>query len=486
MVFTEALREPGRLCCCVIPCPVGRCHRQTAPPGVGAAATKPVFFDDQFRAKPSSVDYQLSFMEILAEVRDEQRPSYLRRRLEYAVLPRKAVVLKGVRRSGKSTLLRQIEDDERAQGRKCLWVNFMDDRLAGLRAEHLRMMLDAFYLVYPDQRPGTGLTLLLDELQVVDGWETFVERQLRVRERRVFVTGPSAKLLSQEIASSMRGRSLAYEVFPFDFREYLALQDALPKDSVLGAEQKAHIKAQFQRYLFEGGFPETISVARRTQVQILQEYLDVLLLRDVIERHGASSPVMLRRLLLGLISRFASPFTINKLAEQLHAQGFSTTKSHVSEMFEWFADAYAVFAVKLLSESVHKQNTNPKKLYVIDNGFVNAVAVGRLENHGRLLENLVFLTLRRHYGELNYVRTARGHEVDFYNSELGLVQVAWSMSDAQTRVRELRALEEAMAELELREALIVTANDSDTVELASGTVHVRPAWEWLLDFGESD
>jgi hypothetical protein len=144
----------------------------------------------------------------------------------------------------------------------------------------------------------------------------------------------------------------------------------------------------------EGGFPEVLGLDRRTQVQILQEYLDVLLLRDVIERHNASSPVTVKRFLAQLLTKFGSAFTVNRCVELLKAQGLGTSKTNLSEMIEWFSDAYAVFPVKMFSESVQKQNTNPKKIYAIDNGLANAVITGRSGNEGRLLENLVFLTLR--------------------------------------------------------------------------------------------
>ena len=272
--------------------------------------------------------------------------------MEYKVLPRKAVVLKGVRRSGKSTLLRQIEEDERASGRTCLHMNFIDERLGGLGARDLG--------------------------------------------------------------------------------------------------------------------------------EILQEYLDVLLLRDVIERHNASSPVTVKRFLVQLLTKFGSTFTINRCVELLKAQGLGTSKTNLSEMIEWFADAYAVFPVKMFSESIQKQNTNPKKIYAIGNGLINAVNTGRLGTEGRLLENLVFLTLRRQDQDIRYVKTRDGYEVDFYCKDAGLIQVAWSLDDDATRKRELRALEQAMEELHLRESVLITADRTETIELPSGTVRVTPAWEWSL------
>jgi predicted AAA+ superfamily ATPase len=145
----------------------------------------------------------------------------------------------------------------------------------------------------------------------------------------------------------MRGRSLSYEVFPFTFREYLELQGALPRRLPLGGEQKSAIKARFDRYLMEGGFPEVVGLDRRTQVQILQEYLDVLLLRDVIERNNASSPVTVKRFLVLLISRFGAAFTINRCVDLLKAQGLGASKGFLGEMLDWFADAYALFPADL-------------------------------------------------------------------------------------------------------------------------------------------
>lgn len=233
----------------------------------------------------------------------------------------------------------------------------------------------------------------------------------------------------------------------------------------------------------EGGFPETIGLDRSAHVQVLQEYLDALLLRDVIERHDASSPLLVRRVLQHLMSRFAGTVTVNKLVELLRGQGIGTAKAHVSEMIEWFHDAYAVFPLTVLSESVQKQHTNPKKVYVVDNGLINAVTVGRTRNEGRLLENLVFLALRRHHPDLHYVKTRGGYEVDFHGARAGLVQVAWSIADEEVRTRELRALAQAMEELRLEESLLLTAGESETIDLPAGVVHVRPAWEWSLEHG---
>ncbi len=428
------------------------------------------------------MEYAGIFIEILSELRDRQNPSFQWRNLHYEVLPKKAVILKGVRRSGKSTFLQQIEETERSQGRTCLSMNFVDERLAGLTAKELGGIFDAFYLVQRDASPDAPLTLLLDEIQVINGWEAFVDRQLRIKDRRVFITGSSAKLLSGEIATTMRGRSLSYEVFPFNFGEYLDYLGLRPAKLPLGEEPKAAIKAQFYSYLFEGGFPETIGRSRTTQVQVLQEYFDVLLLRDVIERHNASSPVVVKRFLSLMIHRFASTYTVNRFTEQLRSQGLGVSKSHVSEMIEWFHDAYAIFPLSMFSESLHKQNTNPKKIYAIDNGLINAMVAGRNKNEGRLLENLLFLELRRRYADLYYYKTKDGYEVDFYSprSEL-LVQVSWSLHEGDTRKRELRALEQAMEELKLERALLVTADESSTFKVNAGTIQIVPAWQCCLE-----
>jgi predicted AAA+ superfamily ATPase len=154
-------------------------------------------------------------------------------------------------------------------------------------------------------------------------------------------------------------------------------------------------------------------------------------------------------------------------------------------MLDWFADAYALFPVKMLSESVHKQNTNFKKIYAIDNGMINAVHAGRLGNEGRLLENLVFLALRRRCPDIHYVKTRGGYEVDFHSGEEGLVQVAWSVEEEATRRRELRALEQAMEELGLRESVLISAERSETLATPSGTIRLVPAWEWFLSDSDS-
>ena len=431
------------------------------------------------------MNYQIQFSEIFAEGRDEKVKPLLNRDVEFDIVDGKATVFTGVRRAGKSTFLKQIITQKKNLG-VILHVNFVDERLVGLTAAQLSQMFDGFYQVYPESAHNQKMVLMLDEIQVVDQWESFVERQLRQTDRIVFITGSSAKLLGDEIATAMRGRSLRYEIFPFSLDEYLKwVKKSELNLTSLKREEKSRVAQWVLEYLTNGGFPEATLVSAATRNRILQEYFETILFRDVIERHNVAAPILAKRLLHQLISQFASTVSINKLVERLKAEGIGTTKQYVSQLVDWFQDAYAVFLVPIYSESIHRQNTNPKKCYVIDNGLVNAIIANSRGNFGRLLENAVFLALRRQNKDVFYYKTKDGFEVDFYLEQKHLIQVCWSLDDEDTRKRELRALEDSMSELGHNRGVIVTHREEEEIKIGRKVIKVIPSWKFLGAVGLS-
>lgn len=429
------------------------------------------------------------FRQILLENEADQSYdalNYFKRSPQVSLVPKKALIFTGVRRSGKSTLMRQIQLELALTQNPFhyLHIHFFDERFIGFQAKDLNAMIEAYYEIHPEVSTKETLHLFLDEIQVLQGWELFIERQLRNPNRRVFLTGSSARLLSQEIATAMRGRSLSFEVFPFSFAEILewdGLANRAPRAIQI---DPGKVRARFKKYLLEGGFPEVVPEAPRIQKKILQEYYEVLLLRDILERHQEGNIPLVRSYLRLLLQSFSSLVTINKCHERLKSLGIKTDKSKLTEILKWAEDSYLLFPVSLFSESFSKQNANPKKIYTIDNGLIGALTTQTSENRGRLLENAVFLYFRAKGKSIHYYRTRSGYEIDFVIDEKELYQVAESVSAQETFEREIRSLEQGMAELGISQShLIVMETESllasNEIQTPSGVIRVHLAHEFL-------
>lgn len=409
------------------------------------------------------------------------------RHLEIAPVPGKAAICIGVRRSGKSTCLFQIMQrllDSGVSRQNILYLNFFDDRLHPLQHGGISMVADAYYALFPEKKQQEMVYIFLDEIQMAADWEPFVDRLLRTERCELYLTGSSARMLSKEIASQMRGRALTWELFPFSFREYL---DAVRIRSTghFSTRERLLVQKGFEGYWEAGGFPEVVALDRRVRLKIHQEYFHAILYRDLVERNDIAHPLAVLDLAYWLMDNIASLYSINSLTGYLKSRGHKAPKSAVAEYLAWFEDAYFLFTVRLFDASLSRSNANPKKIYCIDHALVRSVSSGILANAGHLLENLVFTALRRISGDIFYYRTRSGKEVDFIvllpdRSRL-LVQVSETLADPATRKRELAALNEAMQELEVSQATIVTRADEASIELGAGCITVVPAWKWLLE-----
>lgn len=359
-----------------------------------------------------------------------------------------------------------------------LYINFEDDRLGELAASDLSKIVEAHFRRNPTGRTRTT-TLLFDEIQVVRGWERFVRRISDSEDVHVCVTGSSAKLLSREIATSLRGRSLATEVFPFGLVEVL-VHNHIPTESSPPGRVRSMIEHVAMNYLHRGGFPEIQAFDEPTRIRVLQDYLDVAILRDLIERHQIANPVALRRFVQQLMNTPAGAFSVHKVHGDLRSQGLSVSKDSLYAWLDHVQDAYVFFAIPIHSHSERARQVNPRKVYAVDPGLVTACARRGTADTGQLLETAVFLELRRATSELAYVRTASGYEVDFVAGN-ELVQASATIADPQTEQREIRALREAMVEQGLRESTIVTLTEEKIVRVGEGVIRVIPWWRWVLE-----
>ncbi|OGK09179.1 MAG: AAA family ATPase [Candidatus Riflebacteria bacterium GWC2_50_8] len=427
---------------------------------------------------------------VILDFQELDLPTSVPRRLAVAPLTGKATVCIGVRRSGKSTFMFQLMKKLQKAGvssQNILYLNFFDDRLHGLRHDNLSMILEAYFSLYPEKKNAEKVYCFFDEIQVVPGWEPFVDRLMRTEKCEVYITGSSAQMLSREIATQMRGRALSWEIFPFSFREFLDCK-RIKSDEPLSTKTRLTIQKAFEEFWETGGFPEVAGLERMLRIKIHQEYFNAMLFHDLVERHDISHPRAVTDLAHWLIDNTGSLYSINNLTGYLKSLGHKVPKSAVSDYLGWFEDAYVLFTVRIFDASLSRANANPKKIYCIDHALVTSISSGILVNSGHLLENLVFSALRRVTPDIFYYKTRTGREVDFIygkqGASRGLIQVCESMADQHTRKRETVALAEAMTELKLPQGIIVTRNEEEQIPVDSGKIDVVPAWRFLLNLSK--
>jgi predicted AAA+ superfamily ATPase len=304
----------------------------------------------------------------------------------------------------------------------------------------------------------------------------------------ICITGSSSRLLSREIATSLRGRSIATEIFPFSFREMLAhIGIEIRNPMRVGTKKKALLENKFQKYLLEGGFPEVQGIQADLRLRILQDYLNVVILRDVVERHQMHRTIPLRYLIRHLLNSPACLFSVNKFYNDLKSQGISCSKDTLHDYLGHLSDAYLIFQIPIHTHSERVRMVNPKKTFIIDTGLIHACSHGTRPNWGHLLENFVFMTLRRSNYLIEYYKTAKGREVDFLATSdredkplFSLIQVATDLENRDTKNREIKALEKAMQECGFRIGTIVTMNQQERIETETGHIDIVPAWLWAL------
>ncbi len=434
------------------------------------------------------------FEKLITENRERLLPNVKRRDVSLADVPGMASVLIGMRRSGKTFRLYQEIQTLLASGvplNRILYVNFEDDRLYPIEQGLMNKLLEAFYRLAPEARSSEAY-LFLDEVQSVEGWARFARRILDTENVKLFVTGSSAKLLSSEVATEFRGRGCSTELLPLSFREFLIFRDVTPAESVPGARVRSTLEAALVEYLRTGGFPAVQTLDENRCVQVLQDYVELVLLRDIIERHGISNAHAARSFALTLLQQAGGRMSVHKTHNDLRSRGVNIGKDTLYSLLDHFTDAFLLFTVSLFSRSLRVRQSNLRKIYAVDPGLAYSIAPAGSANLGARLENAVYLELRRRsvilrQGSISYYMTDYGHEVDFVigDSDMGtanrLVQVCTGISEEPTRAREVRALSEAMNKMDLSEAEIVTMNESEEIETERGLIRVIPAWAWLLD-----
>jgi predicted AAA+ superfamily ATPase len=378
-----------------------------------------------------------------------------------------AVIISGLRRVGKSTLLAQLA--HRLASDSYYYVNFEDDRFLGFQAEDVNDLYQALIELFGERK-----LFMIDEVQNVPGWEHFV-RRLMDMGIKFYITGSNASLLSRELGSRLTGRYVPVELFPFSFVEFLNFKGyAIPDLARSITVEMAYLRKHLDEYMRLGGIPDPL---KYPELPLLRTLYDDVLYRDVAARYHIEEVRALKELAFYLMSNPASQVSFNKLKEQHHLGSVNTIKNYI----EYLEDSWLVFTLNVYDASVKRQQIAAKKVYSIDTGLANVVGFAFSANTGKLFENLVFLALRRKTREIYYYTTPGGYEVDFYLPEMHqLIQVTQNMDHPATRDREIRALRDGLKSLGLSTGLILAETGSDEIAEDGFTIQIRSLAEWLL------
>lgn len=378
------------------------------------------------------------------------------------------MVVTGLRRVGKSTLLAQVA--KRYLKDDFYFVNFEDERLLNFQVYDFDTLHETLVSLFGEKK-----TFLFDEIQNIPEWERFV-RRLHDQGYKFIVTGSNASLLSQELGTRLTGRSIRVELFPFSFREFLHFRKVeIPSLKVLTTKQRGQLLGLVNEYLLLGGIPDAL---KYPELEIHKTLYDDVLYRDIATRYKLDNVKSLRELTFYLISNISSALSFNKLKDLLKLGSVNTVISYI----DYLENSWLFFIINKYAYSVKEQQIAAKKLYGIDTGLTQSVSFSFSKNKGKLIENAVYLHLRRKTKDIYYYKTDQDHEVDFFlPKDNVLLQVAQHLDEENTRKREVRALVEAAEEQKEAQLVMVTESKKTTFQQDGLTLHVIPLYEWLLE-----
>ncbi|WP_434581529.1 ATP-binding protein [Sulfurimonas sp. NW15] len=402
------------------------------------------------------------------------------RDLELPLNTQKIITLIGVRRCGKTSILYHKINKlaQTIDKTKILFLNFEDERL-DLRVDELDLVLQSFMELYPEHNLKECY-FFFDEIQNINGWEKFVRRVYDTVSKNIFITSSNSKLLSSEIATSLRGRTLVFEVFPLSFSEYLSFKNV--EVDLYSSKSLAYIKNAQENFLKDGGFPETLFLDAPYATQTLQEYFNVLLYKDLAQRYSITNTVALKFFLKRVIASSTKQISINKIYNELKSAGIKIGKNTLYEFLEYIQNIYFALTLHKYDKSLVNKELGEKKIYTIDVGLNNAIEFRFSDNVGKVLENAVFLELRRKYDSLFYFRNSKS-ECDFLVNEKNritqAIQVTYDMSDEVIKTREIKGLITACKEFDLKNGVIITYDSEDQVVLEDIQIDIIPFYKWV-------
>ena len=420
--------------------------------------------------------------EVIVEFHKLGLPEVKERELELPIDINKAITVIGLRRVGKTYLLYQTIKKLLKMGLKIeniFYINFEDNRLEGLTSKDLSRIVELYRKYNPESEI---MYLFFDEIQNIVGWEKFVRRLLERRNVRIFVTGSSSKLLSKEIATSLRGRSISFKLFPLSFREFLTFKGFEAREPFI-EDERGKIERYLEEYLQFGGFPEIVSYDVHLKLRTLQEYLDMVVYKDLVDRYGIEKVSVMKALIKLLVRNFSRRISIRSIYNSLSSI-ITVSKNTVYEYFSYLEDVGFVLPIRRFSEKESLRSV--AKLYVVDNGFPTIYG---LKDLGHRMENVVAIEIlrRKHYFNplinVYYWLDRQQREVDFVVTEgfsvKELIQVCYDVDDLNTKKREVKALLNASKETGCKNLYVITWDYDDVEVVDSKKVKFIPLWKWL-------
>ncbi|MEM3374113.1 MAG: ATP-binding protein [Candidatus Woesearchaeota archaeon] len=380
------------------------------------------------------------------------------------------LILTGIRRSGKSTILKLIMAHLKENLSYC-YVNFEDERFINFKAEEFELLNEVLIEVY-----GNSNYYFFDEIQNIEKFELFI-RRLQDENKKIIITGSNASLLSKELGTRLTGRYKLFEIYPFSFIEFLRYNNfkIFPKNEQLyNIEKKVQLQKLFQEYMIFGGFPEYLKNKDKDYIKTLFENI---LYRDIIVRYSLKKEKILKDLINILSTNVSSLITYNSLKETLNLANAISVKEYIN----YLSNSYLFFEVLKFSFSLNKQLKNPRKIYLIDPSFIEIFGYNFSNNFGKIFENIIFLELKRQNKDLFYF--SNKHECDFVVKEnkkiTNLIQVCYTLNEAN-KEREINGLLEAMNFFNIEEGLIITLEQYDVLKINNKKIKIIPFIKWIF------
>ncbi len=379
------------------------------------------------------------------------------------------IILTGIRRCGKSTLLKQLMQNTSGW----CYLNFEDERLIDFNAKEFETLNEVLIEAY-----GQSKIYFFDEIQNVEKFETFV-RRLQDEDKKIILTGSNASLLSKEFGTRLTGRYKVFEVYPFSFNEFLLFKNmAVKKDDFYLSEKKINLQNLFEEYLVSGGFPEYL---KNQDEDYLKTVYENILYKDIIVRYSIKKEKILKELVSMLATNASCKFTYNSLKKTLGLGNAITVKEYIS----YLGNSYLFFEVLKFSHSLRQQLNSPRKIYLVDQAFNKVSGLTFTPNKGRNLENLIFIELKRQKKEIYYY--SNKNECDFLVKEGNIITKAIQVSyilDESNREREINGLIDAMNALKLKEGLIITFEQTEDIKIEDKRIKVIPAYRWIIEVAD--
>lgn len=391
------------------------------------------------------------------------------------------VVITGVRRCGKSYLLRliwqEIQKKLKFDNNQFLYFNFEDERIVNFTVKDFDLLLTSFQVLF-NPKVKKKIYLFFDEIQNISGWEKFLNRLRENKHYKVIVTGSNATLMSQEISSRLTGRTISLNLYPFSFSEYLLVKFPNWQNKyIFDSDKKIVVEKLFGHYLQIGGFPEVIKTDKKI---LLQDYFQGIIYRDILARYKIRQEASFREMVSFLLSNIGTILSIEKIARLTKIQNLSSVKNYQS----YLSNSFLFYFIPKYSYSIKEQIYNPDKVYIGDLGFYNQLSFHASANQGRILENFVFLELLRVTQKVFYGLDKDYGEIDFVvsqnNQPTDLIQVCANLANPLTKQRETNSLLKAMEKYRLRKGYILTLDYYKEEKFDQGTIYFLPAWQYFL------